>query len=464
MVSFDLVCPAHGGRLRDGSGRLQSDRGDIYPIVGGVAIIVEGVRVEPRTAPLVPSVIDQLMDALSLPPSRRAVVEEAFSQKFSFVEDWIQTEADQFLDRVSASHDGLRRALKLDREKAHIAPLINVAPSVRISTSFKLSRLVRGRSCSINVRVENDGPSTLSSNGAHPVWLSYRWIDSAGVEHEGKRTALFDDLPPGRSVTLPVFVDAPLKTGSYKLRIRAVHEGIAWFEATTILFDVRIGWWRSTIAPPKWKRTGSHYDYRGDHFEAVRLLGVWRDTLFERPVERVVEIGGNASPMIDHFDAPHKYNVDVDAYGMIVGKLMREGSDSGVTFIVADGMALPMLPRSIDMIVLFATFHHFPDPIGLLSRLREFVADDGLICLMCEPIGHVHLERLDPGYLEELRKGVNEQSFELWEYQQMFDAAELDVAAVQIDVGSVKVALRPRRRRRSLVERAIHGVKSAVGL
>ncbi len=462
MASFDLVCPAHGGRLREQGGALKSDRGETYPIVGGVAVIVEGVRIEPRTAPLVASVVDQLMDALSLPPSRRAVVVEAFSQKFSFVENWIQAEADQFLDRVSASHDGLRRALKLDRERAHVAPLINVAPSVRIASSFAVSRLVRKEYFSINVRVENDGASTLSSNGAHPVRLSYRWIDSAGVEHEGKRTALFDDLPPGRSVTLPVFVDTPKKTGRYRLRIRAVHEGVAWFEATTILFDVRIGWWRSTSDAPKWKRTGRHYDYRGDHLEAVRLLSLWRDTLFDRRVERVVEIGGNASPMIDHFDAPHKYNVDVDAYGMIVGKLMREGGDCGVEFIVADGMALPMPPRSIDMIVLFATFHHFPDPIGLLKRLRDFVADDGLICLMCEPIGHVHLDTLDKGYLEELRKGVNEQSFELWEYQQMFDAAELDVVAAQIDVGSIKLALRPRRQRRSLAARAIRRVKSAL--
>ena len=462
MTSFDLVCPAHGDRLREHDGVLKSDRGDIYPIVGGVAVIVEGVRVQPRTAPLVASVVDQLMDALSLPASRRAVIEEAFSQKFSFVEDWIQTEADQFLDRVAASHDGLHRALKLDREKAHVAPLINVAPSVRISTSFNLSRLVRGTSCSVNVRVENDGPSTLSSNGAHPVRLSYHWIDSAGVEHEGIRTALLDDLPPGGSVTLPVFVEAPLKSGSYKLRIRAVQEEIAWFEATTILFDVRIGRRRSTVAPPKWQRTGRHYDYGGDHIEGVRLLGVWRDTLFERPVERVVELGGNASPMILHFDAPHKYNFDIDAYGMIVGKLIREGS--GIEFIVADGMALPMPPRSIDMIVLFATFHHFPDPIGLLKHLRDFVTDDGLICLMCEPLGHVHLDTIDKGYLEELRRGVNEQSFELWEYQQMFDAAGLDVVAVQIDVGSIKLALRPRPRQSSRAARAFRGLKSALGL
>jgi SAM-dependent methyltransferase len=167
--------------------------------------------------------------------------------------------------------------------------------------------------------------------------------------------------------------------------------------------------------------------------------------MFDRPVDRVVEIGGNANPMIDHFGMPEKYNVDVDPYGMIVGKLIRYGMDTKVKFIVANGMALPMPPRSIDMLVMFATFHHFPQPVELLSRLKDYIADDGLICLLCEPIGHVHRDLIEDDYLQEIRKGVNEQSFELWEYQQMFDAAKLDVVAAQIDVGSIKFALRPRR-------------------
>ena len=104
-----------------------------------------------------------------------------------------------------------------------------------------------------------------------------------------------------------------------------------------------------------------------------------------------------------------------------------------------------MLPRSIDMLVMFATFHHFPDPIELLSRLSDLVADDGLICLMCEPIGHVQKESIPEDYLIEVFRGVNKQSYQLWEYKQMFEAANLDVVSVQIDVGSLKIALRPRR-------------------
>ncbi len=423
---------------------MRSDRGDSYPMVEGVAVIVEGVSVKPRSAPMAPHVIDQLMNALGLHPSRRTAIEQAFAQEFTFKEAWIQTEADQFLGRVAASHEGLSRALGLEHADRPVPAAVNEAPSIALTSMFNIRRLNPDTSFSVNVRVENLGRSILSSTGAQPFLLSYHWIDADGVEREGKRTPLFDDLLPGRSMTIPVFIDAPPQPGRQRLRIRALQEHVGWFDQSWNDHDVDIVDGAQTIDDPPWRRSGNRFNYNGDHFEAVRLLGEWRDTLFDRPVERVVEIGGNANPMIDHFDMPEKYNVDVDPYGMIVGKLIRYGMDTKVNFIVADGMALPMPPRSIDMLVMFATFHHFPQPVELLSRLREYVADDGLICLLCEPIGHVHRDLIEDEYLQEIRKGVNEQSFELWEYDQMFEAAKLDVVAAQVDVGSIKFALRPR--------------------
>lgn len=91
---------------------------------------------------------------------------------------------------------------------------------------------------------------------------------------------------------------------------------------------------------------------------------------------------------------------------------------------------------------MFATFHHFPDPVGLLKSLSKYISESGLICLMCEPLGHVHRATMPKEFEEELLKGVNEQSFELWEYQQMFEQAGLEVVECQVDLGSLKVALR----------------------
>lgn len=444
MTSFHLVCPKHGDPLREGAGQLLADCGATYPVVGGVAIVVQGVEVEEQADPLDEAVVDQLIDAIYLHPSRRAELAEAFKHKFSFVEDWIQVEADQFLHRVAASHEGLRRAMKLDQEVQSPLAEANSSPGIKLSSFFNLSTLRPGTSFGINLRVENSGTSTLSSSGSSPVFLSYHWTGRDGVPREGKRTPLLDDLLPGRTISIPVFIDAPEQPGSYKLTVRALIEGVKWLDSA-VEFDVKVGDGPSGVDEPRWTRTGRQFEYMDDHFEAVRLLGEWRDTLFNRPVSRVVELGGNANPMIDRFDAPEKINVDIDPYGMIVGNLLRQGSESSVKFVVADGMALPVLARSVDMLVMFATFHHFPDPTTLLARLSDFVSDDGLICLMCEPIGHVHRDTLDEEYRCEIRKGVNEQSFELWEYQQMFDAAKLEVVAAQIDVGSAKIALRPRR-------------------
>lgn len=422
---------------------LKSDDGSAYPVVSGVPVIVEGVRVSPQSEPLSPQVIGELLDALMLPATRREAVEEVFSHKFTFREDWIQTEADQFLNRVAASHAGLRKALQLEEERPSNLD-VNVAPTVALSCMFGPVAVRPASRFSMNMRLENLGGSTLSSTGAQPVLLAYHWIDANGVSIEGHRTPLLDDLLPGRSISIPVFFSTPEEEGKYTLSVRALQEGVAWLNPT-VDFEVEVASSATSIDDPDWNRTGKHFEYMDDHFEAVRVLGEWRDQLFNRTVECVVELGGNANPMIDRFDAPRKFNVDIDPYGMIIGNMVRQDSGSSVEFIVADGMALPMASKSVDMLVMFATFHHFPDPIGLLSRLSEFVADDGLICLMCEPIGHVHRDTLPEEYLGEIRKGVNEQSFALWEYKQMFDKADLRVAAAQIDVGSAKIALRPRR-------------------
>ncbi len=478
MTSFDLVCPVQGVPLRDDDGALKSDRGEVYPVIGGVAIIVQGVRVVPQARRLSPEVIDALLDAFAMDSSQRPAVEQAFRHKFLFVEDWIQTEADQFLNRVAASHVGLRHALESAQAKVLLldededAPVarkssrLNLAavrralgfgrrelpppPEViehclRLSCIFNLTKL-RPRTCgSVNVRLENLGKTIFSATGAEPFRLSYHWIDAQGVGVEGRRTELLDDILPGRSLTIPLFFDTPKTAGRFRLSIRVVQEGVQWFNHSPVEFDLEIGKGPATVDNPKWKKTRRRFDYTGDHFEGVRLVSQWRDALFDRPVEHIVELGGNASPMIDFVDAPHKHNIDIDPYGMIIGSLIRKGGESTVKFVVADGMSLPMRPRSIDMLVLFATFHHFPDPIGLLSRLSDFVADDGLICLLCEPIGHVHRDTIPDEYLKEIRRGVNEQSFQLWEYQQMFTAANLQTIAAQIDVGSAKFALRPRR-------------------
>ena len=96
----------------------------------------------------------------------------------------------------------------------------------------------------------------------------------------------------------------------------------------------------------------------------------------------------------------------------------REHADD-VQNIVANGIQIPFPDMFFDVVMMFATFHHFSDPVGLLKHLGNKLKDDGVILLMCEPIGHVFSEDGSGDFMSELRRGVYEQSFMPWEYREM---------------------------------------------
>lgn len=449
-----FVCPVDKSELtRDGEW-LVSNGGNKYPVVLGVPIIVGGVRVASQAQSLAEEAISQLIDALRIDRANSDKIREIFRWRFQFDQAWIQTEADQFVHRVASTHEGLRNALQNGRPTTtKTEPEVNIAPALMLSTPFRLENTRPDKVISINVRVKNRGACTVSSQTDNPVLLSYHWIDAAGASREGLRTPFLINLTPGSELTLPIFVQTPAKAGKYTLSICPVHEYVRWLTEAAIEFAVEVTPTARGQDDPAWPRTSQVYDYMGDHFEGVRLLTKWRQRFLRRGPIKLVELGGNVSPMIatpdaNNLSAAEKINVDIDAYGMLVGNMIRNTPGRNITFLVADGMNLPLQPNWADMIVMFATFHHFPDPIGLLKHLAEFLAPEGLICLMSEPIGHVHKDTQPADYLRELLKGVNEQSFALWEYAQMFKSAGLEVADCRIDVGSLKIALRRPRPRR----------------
>ena len=69
----------------------------------------------------------------------------------------------------------------------------------------------------------------------HPISLAYRLRGPEGVEHEGVRTPLGQDLAPGASVVVPARIAPAPVGGSVELELDLVHEHVRWFDAGCVV-------------------------------------------------------------------------------------------------------------------------------------------------------------------------------------------------------------------------------------
>ena len=109
-----------------------------------------------------------------------------------------------------------------------------------------LAPLQPGGRIAVPVTIKNDGLATWTAAGANPVRVAAHTFDATGqpVSWDGERTSLPADVPPGQSVTTNVVVNAPVRSGTYTVKVDLVREGIAWLSsygvapATIALQDV----------------------------------------------------------------------------------------------------------------------------------------------------------------------------------------------------------------------------------
>jgi len=89
-------------------------------------------------------------------------------------------------------------------------------------------RAARGEAFAIPVRVVNG--MTVDFGWTHG--LSYHLYSSDGelVKWDNPRSAFNPSLPPGREQLVKLAVIAPEKTGTYRLEVDVVWEGVAWFK------------------------------------------------------------------------------------------------------------------------------------------------------------------------------------------------------------------------------------------
>ena len=105
--------------------------------------------------------------------------------------------------------------------------------SQEITSPMHDFRVKAGSTFKIDIEVRNTGTQPWYGNAQEaPVHASYRWIDAAGtmLPIEGSRACLSGPvLQPAESDHLQLQVIAPFSSGSYRLCISMVQEGVAWF-------------------------------------------------------------------------------------------------------------------------------------------------------------------------------------------------------------------------------------------
>jgi SAM-dependent methyltransferase len=432
---YSCVCCSAAGLTARAEAYECPSCGQTFPVLDGVPLFIPGATIEPVEPPLTEAEARGVAEKITFEPTPEniAAVQRIFARRARHPDPIQDAENAYYLDRFTPA--GTRGIV--------VGPA-DGGVCYEITAHYLPAVMPAGVALTGNVRVENRGPSVISSNGPLPVYLAYHWLrpDGSVLHYEGERTRLPIDLAPGRALTVPLLIRTPPAAQAAVLEVTMVHEGVAWVDRCARRIPVRIsdsppaGEWQSWPAVPVEK-----YDSVEDHILALNWLSERLKGL--RPGGRILEVGGSVSPIVWHLPHHHHlYNVDVDFRGLRIGRLKRGGAASPVHFVCADAVRLPFPPGTIDAVAMFAALHHFPDPTALLVELRRVLKPGGLVAVLCEPVGHYFNGNYEEDFIDGLRNGLNEQMFSLAEYEGIFRKAGLRPDGVKIHGGSLKAFLR----------------------
>jgi hypothetical protein len=434
-----LACPACTSPLCSTGNDIRCLSCDnTYARALGVPVLLQGGEwTSVRNVQL--SKAGKLLEILGLPRNRQTikVAAKILGGRLCHPSGYLSTESSQFVARVKSSLPGtwpIELDTLLPPVGSNKSTEINKLDQIRFefTSSYLPENLPVEAVLSANFRLKNIGGTVISSCGDRRVVASGHWLTETG-EEETLRTELLVDLAPDAELTFPILFQTPKTPGQYRFRPSLLIEGAAWILGKQE-FPIRIG------SRPSVSKTFPQFptksSYNEDHLEAIGLLKKWSSEFSRNAV--VVELGGNFSPSFGTV-FQNFVNVDIDLSGLQFAAIRNDG----ITNICADGLALPFSDHSIDIFGMFATLHHFPDPVALLRQIKRKLKPHGRIALMCEPVGHVFRQTMYDEYLLELMKGVNEQSFSELEYVEIFKHSGFRTREVVMHGSSLKAWLEP---------------------
>lgn len=412
--------------------------------------------VEPTTQPSSDTtLVDTLIEALHLPSdsatrkqvtaiARRAAVWTCASEAFT-------AEIQDLRDRFAPGPCEIRQP----------APPANANrdPAWRLECHYLPSTRPANSRFSANVRVNNSGSHPWSSRVADGLVVAAYWLDAARrpIATDAATTAFPIDIAPGRSISLPLRLQAPPRAGDYRLRVQLQRLGQSEALGDSPEIPVTI-----TPAQPglltrlsRVLRPGADEDllirqgplipdYAQDHQSAIALVESVLAARWPQRRARLLEVGSGTHPHLAWLEGYQLLALDISSPMLELGSLyFGERFRDRLGFICADAEAPPFAPASFDAVVMFSALHHFPAPERLLRRLVQLVKPKGFLGVLCEPVSDT-LEH--PQTIRELLKGINEQVFSIDEYLLIFARAGLRPEQIQVDGVSLKAILCPNVR------------------
>lgn len=459
---------------------IQCERCDTtYRILHGVSVLFPDLITQPISQDLPEEVTRWLATAMDLPNDYDTLskLKSIFSTTYQFGDFLLDAENNQFLDRLQNSGINIPESAKFllktqtpitSEARLHqllyqkIFKKINIVlDKVRASVSVKteysslpptpryrwiLDYLPRTMSAAKvftgNARLENVGTIPLSSHRAYPIVISYHWRTLNGelITFDGHRTPFPIELASGRQLTIPVKIETPSEPGDYLLELTLVEEGRRWLDEDAKQILIKVTKEPIPDLTAHWQKSNQP----AANYAENQIAGLnWLKAQLQQTGKSeftILEIGGTAHSMLFHLPG-ELYNVDIDIHAMQIGALLNQHWNKQVQFICADAHALPFPDGTFDAIILSNALHHFPDVRQFLQTIARKLRPDGFIAALSEPVGHYYGSNISPDFLQELFKGVNEQSFTLTEYADIFRSSGL-TSEVIADAGSLRAFLR----------------------
>lgn len=390
------------------------------------------------------SLVDKLAKHIGISQTFNSSVEKALATplKYGFTDGHLQAEFSTVVERFNISGPGPQ--------------VFNEDPD---ELSWKTVRVhgfqpLPARSqVFINVRLENISPVNLyQSVGIHPFYLSYHWYDEKGklIDFEGLRSEIPVPFKPSSELTIPVKIQTPQHAGIYRLKLLAVKERVRWYEDFPIAeIECKVEKNPTTRLRSKSLKNEGPFNYEQDLHYVSNLISSNIESLavkLGRKV-RILEIAGGMYPqaLLNSSSNSEVFSTDIcfaESQLANIFYLDKNKVKGDFCFICCDCNSLPFQTNSFDIIIICAALHHFPDPVALLKNLNTFLSEQGRVLLVREPC---FVDPKASAYLLDLGRGINEQQFEVEEYESFFDKAGFEVEFSRIDFGgSLKVALKKK--------------------